>query len=122
MNDSGRLFPLYFGWQLCTGMSTEEVKATIETAVDFTGFRDPRILNRPRLLSDNGPCYVSQALKDYLEHEGIAHTRGRSYHPMTQGKVARWSRFFKNTKAGFSSPSLNLFLHFLLPMQHRSQP
>jgi transposase InsO family protein len=45
-------------WQLCTGMSTEEVKVTIEAAIRFTGFREPRVLHRPRLLSDNGPCYV----------------------------------------------------------------
>ena len=83
-------------WQLCTGMSTDEVKETIEAAIEFTGFRDPRVLHRPRLLSDNGSCYVSQALKEYLEHEGIAHTRGKPYHPMTQGKIERYHRSMKN--------------------------
>jgi transposase InsO family protein len=77
-------------------MSTEEVKATIEAAIRFTGFRDPRVLHRPRLLSDNGPCYVSKALKQYLEQEDIAHTRGRPYHPMTQGKIERYHRSMKN--------------------------
>jgi transposase InsO family protein len=77
-------------------MSTEEVKVTIEAAIRFTGFRDPRVLHRPRLLSDNGPCYVSKALKEYLEQEGIAHTRGRPYHPMTQGKIERYHRSMKN--------------------------
>ena len=83
-------------WQLCTGMSTEEVKATIEAAIGFSGVRDPRVLHRPRLLSDNGPCYVSAALKEYLEQEGMAHTRGRPYHPMTQGKIERYHRSMKN--------------------------
>ena len=83
-------------WQLCTGMSTEEVKATIEAAIRFSGVRDPRVLHRPRLLSDNGPCYVSAALKEYLEQEGMAHTRGRPYHPMTQGKIERYHRSMKN--------------------------
>ena len=50
----------------------------------------------PRLLSDNGPCYVSKALKEYLEQEGIAHTRGRPYHPMTQSKIERCHRSMKN--------------------------
>jgi transposase InsO family protein len=49
-----------------------------------------------RLLSDNGPCYVSKALKEYLEQEGITHTRGRPYHPMTQGKIERYHRSMKN--------------------------
>ena len=77
-------------------MSTEEVKATIEAAIGFSGVRDPRVLHRPRLLSDNGPCYVSAALKEYLEQEGMAHTRGRPYHPMTQGKIERYHRSMKN--------------------------
>jgi len=83
-------------WQLCTGMSTEEVKATIEAAIRFSGVRGPRVLPPPRLLTDNGPCYVSAALKEYLEQEGIAHTRGRPYHPMTQGKIERYHRSMKN--------------------------
>ena len=53
-------------------------------------------MHRPRLLSDNGPCYVSKALKQYLEQEGIAHTRGKPYHPMTQGKIERYHRSMKN--------------------------
>ena len=62
-------------------------KATvsIEAAIRFSDVRDSRVLHRPRLLSDNGPCYVSKALKEYLEQEGMTHTRGRPYHPMTQG-------------------------------------
>jgi transposase InsO family protein len=48
-----------------------------------------------RLLSDNVPCYVSKALKEYLEQEGIAHTRCRPYHPMTQGKIERYHRSMK---------------------------
>ena len=77
-------------------MSTEEVKETIEAAIEFTSVGDPRVMHRPRLLSDNGPCYVSKALKEYLEQEGIAHTRGRPYHPMTQGKIERYHRSMKN--------------------------
>jgi transposase InsO family protein len=83
-------------WQLCAGMSTEDVKQTIEAAIRFSGVRDPRVLHRPRLLSDNGPCYVSAALKEYLGQEGMAHTRGRPYHPMTQGKIERYHRSMKN--------------------------
>ena len=83
-------------WQLCIGMSAEEVKQTIEAAIRFTGIRDPKVLSRPRLLSDNGPCYVSKALKEYLEEEGIRHTRSKPYHPMTQGKIERYHRSMKN--------------------------
>ena len=76
-------------------MSTEEVKAIIEAAIRFSGVRDPRVLHRPRLLSDNGPCYVSAALKEYLEQQSMAYTRSRPYHP-TQGKIEHHHRPMKN--------------------------
>jgi len=83
-------------WRLCTGMSAEDVKQTLDDAIEFTGIDHPTVLNRPRLLSDNGPCYVSKALKEYLDDEGIDHTRGKPYHPMTQGKIERYHRSLKN--------------------------
>ena len=48
------------------------------------------------MLSDNGPCYISGELSEYLQENGIAHTRGRPYHPQTQGKIERWHRSMKN--------------------------
>ena len=43
--------------------------------------------HRPRLLSDNGACYVAKELQVYLGDRDIVHTRGKPYHPMTQGKI-----------------------------------
>jgi len=83
-------------WRLCTGMSTDDVKQTLDDAIKFTGIGHPTVLHRPRLLSDNGPCFVSKALKDYLNDEGIDHTRSKPYHPMTQGKIERYHRSMKN--------------------------
>ena len=83
-------------WRLCKGMAADDVKHTIEDAIRFTGIREPKVVHRPRLLSDNGPCYISKALGGYLEGEGIRHTRGKPYHPMTQGKIERYHRSMKN--------------------------
>ena len=55
-----------------------------------------RVVHRPRLLSDSGPCYISQELTDYLDTHGLAHTRGAPYHLMTQGKIERYHRSMKN--------------------------
>jgi transposase InsO family protein len=54
------------------------------------------VRHRPRLLSDNGPAYVSKDLRDYLEEQGMTHTRGRPYHPQTQGKIERYHRSMKS--------------------------
>ena len=32
----------------------------------------------------------------WLEERGMRHTRGKPYHPMTQGKIERYHRSMKN--------------------------
>jgi len=83
-------------WRLCEGMSADDVKLTLDDAILFTGIRNVKVISRPRLLSGNGPCYISKALNNFLEEEGIGHTRGKPYHPMTQGKIERYHRSMKN--------------------------
>jgi transposase InsO family protein len=83
-------------WRLCQGMSADDVKLTLDDAILFTGIRHIKVVSRPRLLSDNGPCYISKALSNYLTEEDICHTRGKPYHPMTQGKIERYHRSMKN--------------------------
>ena len=83
-------------WTLSTGMAASDVKETLDLAVEKTGVTDARVRHRPRLLSDNGPAYVSNELKTYLAEKEIDHTRGRPYHPMTQGKIERYHRTMKN--------------------------
>jgi len=51
---------------------------------------------RPRLLSDNGSCYVSGDLKEFLEEVSITHVRGKPLHSQTQGKIERYHRTMKN--------------------------
>jgi hypothetical protein len=83
-------------WKLAATMSAGDVKETLDRAVDKTGVTGVRVRHRPRLLSDNGPAYVSKELKEYLSEKEIPHTRGRPYHPMTQGKIERYHRTLKN--------------------------
>jgi transposase InsO family protein len=83
-------------WRLCTGMGASDVSDTLDDALSFTGLDRVKVRHRPRLLSDNGPSYISGELADYLEDKGMTHTRGRPYHPQTQGKIERWHRTMKN--------------------------
>lgn len=83
-------------WRLCSTMATEDVTATINDAITVSGVDHAYVRHRPRLLSDNGPCYISGALKQYLADRGFTHTRGKPYHPMTQGKIERYHRSLKN--------------------------
>ena len=83
-------------WRLCSSMATGDVTATIDQAIAASGVDHVYIRHRPRLLSDNGPCYISGELKQYLADRGFRHTRGKPYHPMTQGKIERYHRSMKN--------------------------
>ena len=83
-------------WTLRTSMQASDVTETLDVARAQAGVDRVRVVHRPRLLSDNGPCYISQELADYLDTHGLAHTRGAPYHPMTQGKIERYHRSMKN--------------------------
>lgn len=65
-------------------MTSKDTADTLELALQKTGFDNVTVKNRPRLLSDNGPSYVSEELADWLQEHGIEHTRGKPYHPQTQ--------------------------------------
>lgn len=83
-------------WQLSSTMSSNDVQATLDRAIAKTGIEKVRIKLKPRLLSDNGPCYLSQQLKCYLAEREIKHIRSAPYHPQTQGKIERYHRSLKN--------------------------
>ena len=77
-------------------MTVTVVTDTLNDALAFTGLNEVHVKHKPGLLSDNGPSYIAGELKRYLSDQGTAHTRGRPYHPMTQGKIERWHRSMKN--------------------------
>jgi transposase InsO family protein len=82
--------------KLFTTMATTDVRELLDLAIQKTGIEHVEVRHRPRLLSDNGPAYVSEELKKYLASKGMTQTHGAPYHPMTQGKIERYHRSMKN--------------------------
>ena len=82
--------------RLSTNMAAGDVEETLQMALDKVEGTRVKVKHRPRLLSDNGPAFVSQALKEYLRRYRLTHIRGAPYHPMTQGKIERYHRSMKN--------------------------
>jgi len=80
-------------WQLCKTMKAEDVERTIEVAMLKARLKHGQ---RPKLLSDNGACYIASELKDYLKAKGITQVHGKINHPQTQGKIERYHRSMKN--------------------------
>jgi putative transposase len=90
-------YPRYvIGWKLFTSMSAGDVKEILDMAIEKTGISGVKVKYRPRLLTDNGPCYLAGELKEYLQKYEMTHVRGAPYHPMTQGKIERYHRSMKN--------------------------
>ena len=83
-------------WKLSTTMGEKDVEETLEMALKTSGLENARVRHRPRLLSDNGPAYLSKDLKKFLKRKDMDHIRGAPYHPMTQGKIERFHRSMKN--------------------------
>lgn len=83
-------------WKLCTTMAASDVTETLGLALQASGLDQAEVDRRPRLLSDNGPSYVANDLSEWLGEQGMRHTRGKPYHPMTQGKIERWHLSLKS--------------------------
>ena len=77
-------------------MTAEVVKELLDEAVAKTGVHRIQVRHRPMLLSDNGPCFISRDLREFLARKEMKHTRSKPYHPMTQGKIERYHRTMKN--------------------------
>jgi len=80
-------------WELCKNMESADAMRSVEDALQETGLQKS---NRPRLLSDNGSCYVSNEFSTFISNKEMGHVRGAPYHPQTQGKIERYHRSMKN--------------------------
>jgi len=83
-------------WKLCTTMKTDDVTDTLKLALKASGCDNAKVIQKPRLLSDNGSSYISGDLAEWLEDQKMDHVRGAPYHPQTQGKIERWHQTLKN--------------------------
>ncbi len=83
-------------WKLCTTMKAGDVAETLKLALQASKLDQVHVVHRPRLLSDNGPSYISAELAEWLDERNIGHVRGAPCHPQTQGKIERWHQTLKN--------------------------
>ena len=77
-------------------MRAEDVTDTIELALTASGCDQAVVRHKPRLLSDNGSCYISGDLAEWLNKQNMKHARSAPFHPQTQGKIERWRQIIKH--------------------------
>lgn len=80
-------------WQLGPTMKETDVEDSIDAAMLKSNLKPGE---RPKLLSDNGSCYIANDFKVYAAKNEIKHIRGRVRHPQTQGKIERYHLTMKN--------------------------
>jgi len=82
-------------WKLQKDMSANSLIEVVQEAVDAIGMTDVPVEDRTKLLSDNGPGYVSRSFREYLRLVGIGHIFSAPFHPQTNGKVERYQQSLK---------------------------
>ena len=92
MDDYSRFI---LAWKLQKDMSANSLIEVVQEAVDTTGMTDVPVEDRTKLLSDNGPGYVSRSFREYLHLVGIGHILSAPFHPQTNGKVERYQQSLK---------------------------
>ena len=92
MDDYSRFI---LAWRLQRDMTSDSFIEVVQEAVDRTGMDQVPVTDRTRLLSDNGPGYVSRAFRDYLGMVGIRHILAAPFHPQTNGKLERYHQTLK---------------------------
>ena len=92
MDDFSRFI---LAWKLQRDMTSDSFIEVVQDAVDLTGMTEVPMESRTRLLSDNGPGYVSRSFRDYLHLVGIRHILASPYHPQTNGKLERYHQSIK---------------------------
>jgi putative transposase len=81
---------------LAPTMAATDVEETLTLALDLAGVEQVRVQHHPRLLSDNGPAFIAEALAEFLKPYDIQQIHGRAHHPQTQGKIERYHRSMKS--------------------------
>ncbi len=72
--------------ELRQNMQVFDVELTVQKALEkYPG-------SKPRLISDNGPQYISKDFAEYLKLAGLQHIRTSIAYPQSNGKIERYHR------------------------------
>jgi putative transposase len=78
-------------WEIRESMKESEIELIIQKAREkFPGAN-------PRIISDNGPQFISKDFKEFIRICGMTHVRTSPYYPQSNGKLERWHREYKET-------------------------
>jgi transposase InsO family protein len=71
-------------WEIREQMTVKDVEIIMQRAKE----KFPEA--RPRMISDNGPQFISRSFKEFIRISGMTHVRTSPYYPQSNGKQERW--------------------------------
>jgi transposase InsO family protein len=85
-------------WEIRESMTEQDVECILERARErFPGAK-------PRIISDNGPQFISRDFKEYIRVTGMTHVRTSPYYPQSNGKLERLNKTVKSEAIRVSNP------------------
>jgi len=71
-------------WEIRESMREADLELVIERAKALYPAA------RPRIISDNGPQYISRDFREFIRISGMTHVRTSPYYPQSNGKIERF--------------------------------
>jgi len=85
-------------WEIRESMTEQDVECILERARErFSGAK-------PRIISDNGPQFISRDFKEYIRVTGMTHVRTSPYYPQSNGKLERLNKTVKSEAVRVGNP------------------
>jgi len=78
-------------WEIRESMTERDVEIVLQRA------REKFPNAKPRIISDNGPQFMSKDFKEFIRISGMTHVRTSPYYPQSNGKLERYHKTIKGT-------------------------
>ena len=78
-------------WYIKESMKESDVEIILQRAREK--FPDAA----PRIISDNGPQFISKDFKEFIRISGMTHVKTSPYYPQSNGKLERYHKTIKGT-------------------------
>lgn len=85
-------------WEIRESMTEADVEIILQRARE--AFPDAS----PRMISDNGPQFVSKDFKEFIRISGMTHVKTSPYYPQSNGKLERYHKTIKGTCIRVKTP------------------
>ncbi len=95
-------------WDIRESMTEHDAEVVLQRARELF----PNV--RPRIITDNGPQFISKDFKEFFRFSGMSHVRTSPYYPQSNGKLERLYRTVKHECVRLRTPvSLEDAKHFV---------